>query len=165
MISISDKKSHPVQNKEKCAAALFLPLFEGIRSATLISTIIQTAILSQRRQGVPRRPLMTWRANVLPSTGTEIWTAGSPSVRMTEPLSPARFPDAGGASWTETARIKIDDLCWHRTLYVCENAGGRTNFQHQSRRLVVLKRQFFWFMGLKENRKCNLGGGRAKEMI
>lgn len=97
--------------EEKAKRLLKLPLLEGVSPPALIPAVIQAAVLPEGRQRIPGRPLVTGRTDVLPGTGTEVRAARSPSVRVAEPLSSARFPDARGASRTETARIKLDDLC------------------------------------------------------
>ena len=78
-----------------------LPLFERIGSVALVTTVVHTAVLSKRRQGVPGRPFVTLR-NTLSRTVRR--AARSPAIRMPEPLGPAGFPNTRSTPRTETAR-------------------------------------------------------------
>lgn len=91
---------------------LCIPLFKWISPVALVSAVIQATILSQRWKRIPRRPLMPWRHTL---HGAVVGAAGTPTVRMSKPLSSTGFTDTRCTSWTKAKNV-IRDYFYKITL-------------------------------------------------
>lgn len=95
------------------------PLLEGVGSVRLVTAVVEAALVSQGREGVPGRfPSVSRVSRVYRtrSAGAEGRAAGLPSVGMPEPLSARGFPDAAGTSASTSQRLLIQDcevMCYN----------------------------------------------------